>query len=234
MPARCLGRCFRRLNWGLLLSVIGLAAVLTGADRAVARPYSHTAVRHYTVTGPDDRSLDVQMARFGPTHRGAHAYATLSADPTFKGRLVPGGYCRLRDFRVNVHFVMTLPQLSSRARLSSATRARWRRFAAFVRRHEERHRSIWLGCLARGEVRARKLRIGDCGRLDQAVAQVFKQEWARCEKLQDAFDAAQHKLLRRQPLIIAAGKFSHQAALMHEHRGGTTIRVNFHGRNGAQ
>ncbi len=233
MPARCLGRRFCRYNWVLLLSLIGLASVLAGADRAVARPYSHTAVRYYTITGPDDRSLDVQMARTGPTHRGGHAYATLSADPTFNGRLVPGRYCRLQSFRVNVRFVMTLPRLSSRTRLSSATKARWRRFAAFVRRHEERHRRIWMGCLARGEARARKLRIGDCSRLDQAVAQVFKQEWARCERLQDAFDTAQHVLLKRQPLIVAAGKLSHQGALMREHRA-STVRVNFHGGYGAQ
>ncbi len=233
MPPRCVGRCFNRFIQALLLSLTGLTAVLTGASGVAARPYSHTETKYYTITGPDDRSLDVQMARFGPTHRGGRAYATLAADPTFKGRLVPGRYCRLQSFRVNVRFVMILPKLSTRARLSSATKARWHRFAAFVRRHEEHHRRIWMGCLARGEARARKLHIGDCGQLDQAVAEVFKQEWARCEKLQDAFDTAQHILLKRQPLIVAAGKLSHQAALMQEHKA-STIRVNFHGGYGAQ
>jgi len=233
MPARCPGHQFRRFSRGAVLLLMALAATAIGAGIAAARPHSQTSVKYYTITGPDDRSLDVQMARFGPTHRGGHAYATLSADPTFKGRLVPGRYCRLEQFRVNVRFVMTLPKLSPRARLSLATRARWHRFASFVRHHEERHRSIWLGCLARGEARARRLRISDCGQLDRAVAGVFKQEWAHCEKLHDAFDAAQHILLKRQPLIIAAGKLSHRAALMHERRA-TTVRVNFHGGYGSQ
>jgi predicted secreted Zn-dependent protease len=228
MSDRCLKRRFGRLDGAFLLLLAGFAAMLVGAGGALARPHSHTTVKYYTVTGPDDRSLDAQMARFGPMHHGGHAYATLSADPTFKGRLVPGRYCRLQQFRVDVGFVMTLPRLSSRAHLSAATRSRWNRFAAFVRHHEERHRTIWLGCLARGEVRAVKLRIGDCDRLDQAVAEVFREEWARCEKLQDAFDAAQHVLLKRQPLIIAAGKLSHQAALTHEHSA-AAVRINFRG-----
>jgi len=227
MHDRCRKRRFGRLDWGFLLSLAGLAAMLMAVG-ASARPISHTVVKYYTITGPDDRSLDVQMARFGPTHRGGHAYATLAADPTFKGRLVPGRYCRLEHFRVDVRFVMTLPRLSSQARLSSHTRARWRRFAAFVRHHEEHHRAIWLGCLARGEARARRLHVSDCGQLDQAVSEVFAKEWARCEKLQDAFDMAQHVLLKRQPLIVAAGKLGHRTALLHAHSA-PAIKVNFHG-----
>ncbi len=229
----CLGHRFRLLRWGALLAATGSAMMLAGATGLAARPHSHTSIKYYTITGPDDRSLDVQMARFGPTHRGGHAYATLSADPTFKGRLVAGKYCRLRDFRVNASFVMTLPRLRPGVKLSAATRARWSSFSAFVRRHEEHHKTIWLGCLARGEARALRLRISDCDTLDRAVQKVFKQEWGACEKKQDAFDAAQQIRLKSQPLIVAAGRFSHKVALRRT-RAAPTVKVNFRGGFGSQ
>jgi predicted secreted Zn-dependent protease len=210
-----------------------LAAVLNTVT-AEARPQSHLSVKDYSVTGPDDRSLDQQMARLGPSHRGGRAYATLSADPSFKGRLEGGKYCRLASFQVRANFVMTLPKLASGARLSSATNARWKSFAAFVRRHEERHRSIWMGCLARGESRALKLRIGDCSQLDAAVEQVFKEEWVRCERLHDAFDSAEQIRLRRHPLIVAAGKYRHQAALAPKVRQATAVKYKFSGGRAAQ
>ncbi len=216
------GRHIRRFKWIALATAVGLSMALASGDGAVARPHSTLHIKYYTITGPDDRSLDQQMERFGPMHRGAKAYATLSADPKFDGRLVGGKSCRLEHFRVNASFVMTLPKLAPGVHLSPATAARWRRFAAFVRRHEDRHRAIWLGCLARGEARALKLRVSDCSRLDAAVENIFKQEWARCETLHDAWDAEQQVELKRQPLIIAASKFSHQAALTR-----VAVKVNY-------
>ena len=207
------GRHVRRFKWIALATVVGLSTALAGGDGAVARPHSTLSIKYYTVTGPDDRSLDQQMERFGPMHRGGKAYATLSADPTFDGRLVGGKSCRLERFRVNAKFVMTLPKLAPGEKLSRATAARWKRFSTFVRRHEDRHRAIWLGCLARGEARALKLRVSDCSRLDAAVEKIFRQEWVRCETLHDAWDAKQRIALKSQPLIVAAGKFSRRAGL---------------------
>ena len=216
------GRHARPFKWIALATAVGLCAALAGGNGAVARPHSTLSIKYYTITGPDDRSLDQQMERFGPMHRGSKAYATLSADPTFDGRLVGGKSCRLEHFRVNAKFVMTLPKLAPGQQLSRATAARWKGFSAFVRRHEDRHRAIWLGCLARGEARALKLRVSDCSRLDAAVENIFKQEWARCETLHDAWDAKQQIALKRQPLIIAAGKFSHRAGLTR-----VAVKVNF-------
>jgi predicted secreted Zn-dependent protease len=211
MPEAVRGRRAGLSGWISL--VAGAALAMTLASQAQARPHSHTSVKYYTITGPDDRSLDQQMARLGPSHRGGRAYATLSADPSFKGRLDSGKYCRLANFRVDANFVMTLPKLAPGVRLSAATNARWRRFAAFVRRHEERHRKIWMGCLDRAERQALKLRISDCSQLDAAVEKVFRQEWTRCERLHDAWDAEQQVELKNQPLIVAAGKYRRQAAL---------------------
>ncbi len=209
------GRHVRHFKWFALATAVGVSTAFAGGG-AVARPHSTLTIKYYSISGPDDRSLDQQMARFGPLHRGGKAYATLSADPKFDGRLVGGKTCQLQHFRVDAKFVMTLPKLAPGVRLSPATAVRWKRFSAFVRRHEDRHRAIWLGCLARGEARALQLRVNDCSRLDAAVEQIFKQEWARCETLHDAWDAEQQVELKSQPLIIAAGKFSHRAALAKE------------------
>jgi predicted secreted Zn-dependent protease len=221
-PGRRAGSSRRFAVLPAALLAVGLAAT------AQARPQSHLSIKYYAITGPDDRSLDQQMSRLGPTHRGGRAYATLSADPTFNGRLEAGKICRLANFRVTADFVMTLPTLAPQVRLSAATDARWRSFLAFVRRHEERHRQIWLGCLARGEARALKIRISDCSQLDAAVEQVFKEEWTRCERLHDAWDNEQQIELKRQPLIVAASKSSRQAALSAT-AAQPGVKVNFRG-----
>ena len=197
----------------LLAAVLALATAVAGGPPAEARPKSTLKITYYTISGSNEHSLDQQMARLGPSHRGGKAYATLSVDPTFSGRLTAGKYCVLRKFAVNAKFVMTLPRLAAGTHLSGATRARWRSFAAFVRRHEERHRAIWLGCLARGEARALKLRLGSCRQLDAAVDKVFKEEWVRCEPLHDAFDAAAQVQLKKHPLIVAASSSKGKAAL---------------------
>jgi predicted secreted Zn-dependent protease len=190
------------LTGGAVVAIAAMATML-GAD-AEARPRTSMQIKYYTITGPDDRALDQQMARLGPPHRGGRAYATLAVDPQYKGRLIEGSHCRLKDFTVTASFVMTLPRLADGAKLAGPTRGRWKDFQAFVRRHEERHRAIWLGCLARAESRAVALRVPSCRQLDGAVADVFAEEWAKCEKLHDAFDAAEQVRLRRHPLIVAA------------------------------
>jgi predicted secreted Zn-dependent protease len=202
------------LRWSLSLpAVLALAAALAAGPAAEARPKSTLKITYYTISGSNEHSLDEQMARLGPSHRGGKAYATLSVNPTFKGRLTEGKYCGLRNFAVNAKFVMTLPRLAPGTRLSKATKSRWRSFAAFVRRHEERHRDIWLSCLARAEARALEQRIGNCRQLDAMVDNIFKEEWAHCEQRHDAFDASEQARLKKQPLIVAAKSSKRRVAL---------------------
>jgi predicted secreted Zn-dependent protease len=107
-----------------------------------------------------------------------------------------------------------LPKLKSSARLSPDVRKRWTTFEAFVRKHEETHRQIWIGCAADLERKVKAIRTRDCDRAKALAQAAMDKAWAACGKKHDAFDAAQRHPLMRQPFIQSvAGSASRTATL---------------------
>jgi predicted secreted Zn-dependent protease len=99
-----------------------------------------------------------------------------------------GGLCRPAGASVDFHFAITLPR-ADETRMSAGTKRIWRSFVAFSKRHEEEHRSIFLGCAQRFERAARSVSPRkDCAAVREAVIALFADHYARCLKLQDAFD----------------------------------------------
>ncbi len=57
-----------------------------------------------------------------------------------------GGACRVANLDFTWRFVITLPKAVDEAQMSNATRSMWREFTSYLKRHEEHHRTIFLGC----------------------------------------------------------------------------------------
>lgn len=185
--------------------VLALAGMFMGGAHSVAaQPNTTTKISYYTVGGNSAAALVQQLDARAPSHGGARAFGHIDGRPGYTGRLVQGVSCRVENLTVTAQFKMTLPRLASGTELSNALSGQWKSFETFVRRHEERHRAIWIDALSRAERRIAGLSNSNCARLKADINQVLHEAWQSAEKQHVAFDRAEQKRLERHPLLAEA------------------------------
>jgi predicted secreted Zn-dependent protease len=180
-----------------------IVASLVSAS-ASAEPLATTKYQYYSINGNSAAEIYRSMLSRGPRVDGAKAYAATTAQSSQAGFLVQGQSCRIRGYKFKIDFVIKLPRMASEAGLSAPVRNRWHQFSAFLRKHEETHRSIWTGCAREFESKVATLKSGDCDTIDAKAAQLWDKVRAACDRKHEAFDAAQQKVLARQPFVKLA------------------------------
>jgi predicted secreted Zn-dependent protease len=170
-----------------------LAAVLLGSlsSQAFAGVRSSTTYRSYMVGGTSASSL-VSYMRSRPL-AGDHGPAMANIRPSYALSVATrqaGGVCRASSVTLNIRFVMTLPAARTSS-MSSKTRAAWNSFVAFARRHENTHRSIYLGCANSFVATAERMTAVNCGSLQAAIRGRLAAEQRACEARHRAFDRSE-------------------------------------------
>jgi predicted secreted Zn-dependent protease len=199
----------------LLAGAAFVVFLFAAAGSSDAAPRSKTQYTYYTIKGQSAQEVYNAMISRGPHVNGAKAYASTSATSSQEGKLLPGKQCRVTDYRFNIDFVIRLPKLTTEKRLKAETRKRWQAFSDFLRKHEERHREIWLGCAEELEQKVRNIRADDCDEVDQQAADLWETIRAQCNLKHDAFDATEQKRLASHPfvkLVIRQAEASSKAA----------------------
>jgi predicted secreted Zn-dependent protease len=181
-----------------------MGALVLASGVALARPANDTAYEYYSVAGKSAAEIHNNMIRRGPHLSGKNAYALTTMKSAQTGKLIQGKTCRVSDYNVNMSFKMRLPRLRDGVKLSGAERGRWNAFAAFVRRHEETHRAIWLGCAKEMERRVRAISAKSCGAWEAAEKKIVAAVVSSCNAKHQAFDAAEQRSLARHPFVRAA------------------------------
>jgi predicted secreted Zn-dependent protease len=177
-------------------------AILAGLSTAsVAKPRSTTQYKYYPVSGDSAVELYMAMMKRGPHVNGDQAYASTTATQTLDGRFVRTNMCQLNDLNLSFEFTIRLPKLASTKGLSKTTRDRWQGFSQFLKKHEETHRAIWLGCAADFERRAMAIRATSCEAADAQIARLTEDVRIACNKKHDAFDAAEQKRVAKHPFV---------------------------------
>jgi predicted secreted Zn-dependent protease len=176
--------------------IAGLASI-----PAEARPQSTTKYQYYSINGNSALEVYKSMLNRGPRVNGAKAYAATSAQSSQAGFLVQGQSCRIRNYRVKIDFVIKLPRMTNEGRLPPLIRSKWQQFSTFLKKHEETHRAIWMGCAKEFEGKIASLKSGDCDSLDTQAAQLWDKIRTACDRKHAAFDAAQQKLLVKHPFV---------------------------------
>jgi predicted secreted Zn-dependent protease len=180
---------------------LAAAALLTAVSAADAKPKSTTSYSYYSVSGDSAVELYDSMVRRGPHVNGSKAYASTAASAVQEGKLMQGTSCRVSDYRLSLKFTIRLPKLRNEAALSGETKGRWRQFSAFLKRHEETHRSIWLECAQALESKVASIRTGDCRSAEAKAVKMWDRARAACLKRHDAFDAAEQRRLIKHPFV---------------------------------
>ena len=168
---------------------------------AEAQPLTTTKYQYYSINGASALEVYKSMLDNGPRVNGAKAYAATSAQTLPTGYAVDGQTCRAHNLKLKINFVIQLPQMTNENRLPPLIRSKWQQFSEFVKKHEETHRSIWMGCAREFEARAASLRSGDCESVDAEAAQLWNEIRMSCDRKHAAFDAAQQKVLVRHPFV---------------------------------
>lgn len=178
----------------ILLSALGLRA-------AEAAPAFTTKYVYYKVSGDTAAGVYVSMLKRGPHVKGEKAYAATSAESSQRGKLELTKSCRIVDYQYRIDFTIRLPKLTDEASLSASARNRWQQFSSFLRKHEETHRTIWMGCANEIEAKIRSLRGRNCEEVDRKAQAIRDQVQNACNRKHAAFDAAEQKKLSKHPFV---------------------------------
>jgi predicted secreted Zn-dependent protease len=179
-------------------AVMALGLATEGAS---AKPVARTSFTYYTISGNSAVAIYNSMLRKGPRVDGAKAYAATSATTTQDGKLIQQSTCKIVDYRLKLDFVIKLPKIANEKVLPASDRGQWRSFQAFLKTHEETHRSIWLGCAADLERQVKKIRAKSCKDASRQASLQWDKARAACSKKHEAFDAAEQKKLLKHPFM---------------------------------
>ena len=182
---------------------VGAAVLLSswGSQQALAAPAFTTKYVYYKVSGDTAASVYLSMLKRGPHVGGAKAYAATSAESSQRGQLELRNSCRITGYQYSVAFTIRLPKLADESSLSPAARARWQQFSSFLRKHEETHRSIWMGCAQEIEAKVKGLRGRTCDEVDKKAQSIREAIQNACNRKHRAFDAAEQKRLAKHPFV---------------------------------
>lgn len=184
------------------MTVLLAAAAVAGLSAdASAKPAQTTKYTYYSVAGDSAVEIYDAMIRKGPRVNGAKAYASTSATTTQDGKLLQTTSCKIQDYKLKIDFVIRLPKIRNEKLLPAADRNRWKQFSAFLRKHEETHREIWLGCASDLERQVKAIRAKTCAEADRKAAQLWDRMRAACNKKHNAFDAAEQRKLMKHPFV---------------------------------
>ncbi len=189
-----------RPSVGLALAM-AVAVLALEPEAAEAAPAFTTKYVYYKISGDSAAAVYVSMLKRGPHVKGEKAYAATSAESSQRGNLEMTNSCRITDYQYSIDFTIRLPKLADESALSPGARSRWQQFSSFLKKHEETHRSIWMGCAAEIDAKVRALRGRTCDEVDRKAQAIRDQIQNACNRKQVAFDAAEQKRLAKHPFV---------------------------------
>jgi predicted secreted Zn-dependent protease len=141
------------------------------------------------------------MLKRGPHVKGSKAYAATQMESSQRGKLELTNSCRIVDYQYSAVFTIRLPKLTDETALSANALARWQQFSNFLRKHEETHRTIWMGCADEIQTRVSALRGRNCDEVEKRAQAILEEVQQACNVKQVAFDEAEQKRLAKHPFV---------------------------------
>lgn len=190
--------------WGALHCVFATFVSLISPSAALAAKIEEkTEVRDYRVYGTTPGQLVSYMKR--RPFRGDNGPAMANIRPRYKLKTAtaksPKG-CKVKRVHLSIRFIMTLPRSMEARKQDRKTKYAWRSFRAFARRHEERHRQIYLSCARRFVRQATRLAPQrQCRTLTRQVKKLLKEQEKACDRKHLAFDRRDFPRVPSLPLF---------------------------------
>lgn len=180
----------RQRNLGLRTGLLFLALCFGPAPAWAGLVYS-TQYRDHAVRG----TTPPEIWRYMNAHPimdpdDGPAYANLTHDHDLSLQVATrNGACRVTDLTFRWRFVLTLPKATDYGRMSAGNKSLWTNFVAGLKRHEETHRSIFIGCGESFVPEAMRLTgPSGCVGMQRKVRRFIDQRYASCMAKQKAFE----------------------------------------------
>jgi len=134
------------------------------------------------------------------------AFANITHDHRLSVRTdSAGGLCRVTGLDFTWSFVITLPKAVDDARMDAATKRMWDQFTAYLKKHEEEHRTIFMACGKAFVPAATKLTgLPGCLGMEKQVRAFVDRQYAACMDKQRAFDRGQKSTVAGLAFVRAA------------------------------
>ena len=148
--------------------------------------------KFYAIQGKTAAEFAVAMSKRGPYSRQhrKRAWATASRDLTYQlVRKRSSKGCVVRDVKVELEILYTLPKLRNERNVSKRQRSKWRRMFTLLNRHEKVHGKLYKQ-FARN-VRNKLLRMpraSSCRKLDRQAAKIVSALSEKDSLANDRFD----------------------------------------------
>ncbi len=166
----------------LVLPTAGLAAPVKVKEK----------IKYYNIQGKTAAEFAVAMSKRGPYSRQhrKRAWATASRDLTYQLVRKRGSKgCSIRDVKVELDIVYTLPKLRNARAVSKRQRSKWRRMFNLLSKHEKVHGKLYKQ-FARN-VRNQLLRMpraSSCRKLDRQAGKIVNALSEKDSLANDRFD----------------------------------------------
>jgi predicted secreted Zn-dependent protease len=178
-------------GWKGLTGLCFAALFVLAAGPAPAELVHGTEYREHRVSGATPREIWQYMNAhpiIDPDDGPAYANLTHEHDLNLT-TATAGGTCRVTGLTFRWRFVLTLPKAVDYAGMSAGTQSLWSAFVAGLKRHEETHRTIFLGCGAKFVPAAEKLTgPAGCLGIERKVKRFIDQKYEECMAEQSAFE----------------------------------------------
>ena len=199
IASRC-GDAVRRICVGITGAVV-VAGLVLSTVTAFAGVTSTTSQRYYSVSGTSKASLASKMRNNPFRGDGGGAIANIRPNYSLDVRTIKtGSKCKVSEANLRIRFTLTLPRARESA-MSAGTRTFWRSFVSFARRHEQRHRDIYLQCARNFVAKAQRLSGPNCAALKTKARRLLAAEERACDRRHAAFDRSERRRLSGQRLF---------------------------------
>jgi predicted secreted Zn-dependent protease len=182
---------------------VALIISLTASTVASAKETSR--VDYYPVTGRTAPEVYEYIKTKSPRVAGNATFAfTLIATKTDKRERQKGEACSYSSFKTSALYAFNIPRHSSPKALPASTRGKWSAFTAYLKTHEEGHRTIWRACFQRYDAEALALTAKTCKSLDKSREKLFTKIKRDCLKQDEAYDTIFRRAVLSEPFVKEA------------------------------
>jgi predicted secreted Zn-dependent protease len=170
------------------VSAIGLFLIVMAAQSAQASVVQRTTYRPFIVHGKTAKAIYQSVVNRSQRQGKFRTYATTEVRLNPSVHLVTKPSCKVDAAIIEARFVIRLPQLANEAALAPALRSDWTAFVGELKRHEEHHRDIWLGCAADFASAVTGAAASDCKTFTRSLGERIRATSKACRARNDAFD----------------------------------------------
>ena len=166
-----------------------------------AKVSQSTTYSYFKVQGQTPREIYVSLLKHAKGPGGHDAYATTTTRIYQKTSFTVGSFCSFKNYNITGTFKITLPKLVGTDGATAATKQGWAGFANVLKRHEEHHRELWMGCVRNFEQQVRSMSEKNCGALGSNFKKLWKVMQKNCDAQNAAFDKQEQLNFLRNPFI---------------------------------